>query len=93
MKMGNLREDKKLKLEFAGLIVLVIIVAGICAFYVKNLERNMKAETNRYLGEVSSQVANVINDRLDAVFHSMEIMAISCANMESLEQQLSLIHI
>ena len=43
MKMENLREDKKLKLEFAGLIVLVIIVAGICAFYVKNLERNMKA--------------------------------------------------
>lgn len=93
MKMGNLREDKKLKLEFAGLIVLVIIVAGICAFYVKNLERNTKAETNRYLGEVSSQVANVINDRLDAVFHSMEIMAISCANMESLEQQLGYLKI
>ena len=87
MKMENLREDKKLKLEFAGLIVLVIIVAG------KNLERNMKAETNRYLGEVSSQVANVINDRLDAVFHSMEIMAISCANMESLEQQLGYLKI
>ena len=93
MKMGNLQEDKKLKLEFAGLIVLVIIVAGICAFYVKNLERNTKAETNRYLGEVSSQVANVINDRLDAVFHSMEIMAISCANMESLEQQLGYLKI
>lgn len=89
MKMENLRDDKKLKLEFAGLIILVILVASICVFYVKNLERNMKVESDRYLGEVASQVGNVLNDRLDAVFYTMDIMALTCASMDSLDQQLS----
>ena len=89
MKMENLRDDKKLKLEFAGLIILVILVARICVFYVKNLERNMKVESDRYLGEVASQVGNVLNDRLDAVFYTMDIMALTCASMDSLDQQLS----
>lgn len=67
---------------FAGLIVVGIVVASLCAYYVDTLRRTMQGETERYLSEVSQHISLLIDYKVESTFHTLGSVAENCAKMQ-----------
>ena len=61
-----------------GLLLVGVVVALMCVIRVNLLRNSMYRETERYLGEVSSQIADQIDQRMEGIFAVMSTAGEIC---------------
>lgn len=73
------------KKPIAGLLAAVAVVSVVCAFLVQYTQRITKTEVDRFLTEISSQVGEAVNQRIETNYINLCSTAAAYSHMNSQE--------
>ena len=88
----NIKQMKKLKpslvggnwriIQVGGIILVAVLITLVYSVYARHVSDTTRAETERYLGEISHIVADEVNERLSNNFRLMESIGATYLEMD-----------
>lgn len=76
------------KVVVIGLLMVAMIIAGICAFYIRALKITMNQERDRYLSEISHHVSLYVDYQVNAAFQLLDALAETYLQIQDQDFQL-----
>ncbi len=85
--MKRITNKRNGRILLMGLVIIVLIVATMCIFYVKILRETIQIETERYLNEVTEHVHAMIDYRIEVVYQALTGVADTYMRMSNMEER------